>query len=237
MERDKNPNFLTTHWSLVLGAAQNDLAALDWLCGRYWYPVYAFVRRAGHDLHTAEDYTQGFFHFLIERQALHRVDREQGRFRTFMLTVLTNFLHNERDRQATEKRGGRNEIVSLEIELAEQIYALEISNGYSPEAQFDQGWAATLVRRVLEELRREQEQRGKAAIFAGLQPFLTGEPVAEGYERLGRELELEPGTVKVTLHRLRRRFGELLRHEVAHTVERPEDVEAELRHLLAAIAE
>jgi RNA polymerase sigma-70 factor (ECF subfamily) len=224
-----------------LAAAQSDptaaTAALERLCRRYWYPVYAFVRQRGHDTHEAEDLTQGFFHFILERQAFHRVEREKGRFRTFVLTALTNFLHNERDRVQTLKRGGNHHIVSLDEAAAEFVFAMEAGNGETPETLFERRWASMLVRRVLDELRHDHERRGRGALFAGLQPFLTGEPSAADYDRLAPQFGMEPGAVKVALHRARRRFGELLRNEIAHTVERPEDIELELRHLLAAIAE
>lgn len=238
---NQNPNFSTTNWSVVLAAVQSDpataTAALERLCRRYWYPVYAFVRQRGHDVHDSEDLTQGFFHSILERQALHRVDRQKGRFRTFVLTALTNFLHNERDKSQTRKRGGRHQIVSLDEEFAESVYALEARNGETPDTLFERHWASMLVGRVLEELRREYDGRGKGALFAGLQPLLTGEPVGADYDRLALQLGMEPVAVKVALHRARRRFGELLRSEVAHTVSQPEEVEAEIRHLLAALAE
>jgi len=240
MAANSNPNFSTTNWSVVLAAAQSDpvtaAAALERLCGRYWYPIYAFVRQRGHDIHESQDMAQGFFHFLLERQALQRVDRQKGRFRTFMLTALTNFLHNERNKKQTHKRGGRHQIVSLNGEFAESVYALESRSGESPEALFERHWAATLVRRVLDGLQGEFQERGKAELFAGMQPFLTGEPTATDYEQLGHRLGMNPDSVKVALHRARRRFGELLRSEVAHTVSQPEEIEAEIRHLLARMA-
>lgn len=238
---NQNPNFSTTNWSVVLAAAQTDPVAskraLERLCGRYWYPVYAFVRQRGHDVHDAEDLTQGFFHFVLGRQALLRVDRQKGRFRTFVLTALTNFLYNEHDKGQAQKRGGRQQIVSLDEEFAEAVYALESTNGETPETLFERRWTAMLIRRVMEELRREYDGREKSALFAGLQPFLTGEPAGADYDRLAQQLGMEAGTVKVALHRARRRFGELLRHEVAHTVERPDEVEAEIRHLMTVMAE
>ena len=241
MSLNDNPNFSTTNWSVVLAAVHSDpvkaTAALERLCQRYWHPVYAFVRQRGHDVHDSEDLTQGFFHFVLERQALHRVDREKGRFRTFVLTALTNFLHNERDKSQARKRGGRHQIVSLDEEFAESVYDLETKTGETPETLFERRWAAMLVRRVLEELRREYDGREKGALFAALQPFLTGEPVAADYTRLAQQLNMESGTVKVALHRTRRRFGELLRNEVAHTVEGPDEIESEIRHLMAAMVE
>lgn len=234
-------HFSTTHWSVVLAAVGSDPAiaaqALERLCQRYWYPVYAFVRQRGHDPHAAEDLTQGFFHFVLERDAMRRVDRQKGRFRTFMLTALTNFLHNQHDRKNALKRGGGRVAISLDDESAEVLYALEAAQGETPETAFERRWAALLVRRVLDELGREFGQRGRAVLFTALRPLLTGEPDATDYERIGGQLGMEAGAVKVALHRARRRFGELLRSEVAHTVSRPDDVEAEIRHLLAAIAE
>lgn len=241
MASQENPNFSTTNWSAVLAAAQSDpqasRLALERLCSRYWYPVYAFVRQRGHDVHESEDLTQAFFHFVLERQALHRVDPAKGRFRTFLLTALTNFLHNERDKHQAHKRGGRHQIVSLDEETAEAAYALDSVLAGQPEALYERRWAAMLVRRVLEQLQQAHAERGKSALFAGLQPWLTGEPTGADYERLGQVLGMEAGTVKVALHRARRQFGELLRSEVAHTVDRPEDIEPEIRHLLAALAE
>lgn len=240
MALSENPNFSTTNWSVVLAAAQSDPAAsalaLEKLCKRYWHPVYAFVRRRGHEVHEAEDLTQGFFYFVIEQQALLRVDQAKGRFRTFILTALTNFLHNERDRHQAYKRGGRHQIISLDDEFAESTLGFEERNGETPEILFERHWATMMVKRALEELRCDYEERGKGALFANLQPFLTGEPVAADHERIARQLSMEAGTVKVALHRARRRFGEILRREVAHTVERPDEIEAEIRDLLAAMA-
>jgi RNA polymerase sigma-70 factor (ECF subfamily) len=223
-----------------MAAAETDTVAsrlaLERLCVRYWYPVYAFVRQRGHDIHDAEDLTQGFFYFVLEHRALHRADRRKGRFRTFILSALTNFLHNEHDKAQCYKRGGHHQIVPLDEEWAEAVFAPEAGRPGQPEAQFERHWATMLVREVLDELQREHAERGKESLCAALQPWLTGEPAAADYERLGQQLKMESGTVKVTLHRLRRRFGELLRREVAYTVDCAEDVEVEIRHLLATLA-
>lgn len=241
MSSDRNPNFSTTQWSVVLQAIQADpekaTVALERLCSRYWYPVYSFVRQTGQGAHEAEDLAQSFFHFLLSHQVFQRANPAKGRFRAFLLAALANFLHNERDKVQAQKRGGKNKIISLDEEFAEEVYTREIVDHQSPEKLFERRWAATLVRRVLDQLREEQEGRGRAGLFAGLQPFLTGEPVGADYDRIARQLGMQPGAVKVQLHRARRRFGELLRSEVAHTVSRPEDIEPEIRHLLAAIAE
>jgi RNA polymerase sigma-70 factor (ECF subfamily) len=233
--------FPTTQWSVVLEAAANQFEgvapALERLCARYWLPIYAFVRRRGHDAHVAEDLTQGFFAFLLEHRAFERVDRDKGRFRSFILASLTHFLLDEYDRNTALKRGGGRRLISLDELVAGETLVLGATDHATPEQYFERNWAATLVRRVLQQLRVEYHQRGQGALFAGLQPALTGDLGPGAHERLAQHLQMNPGAVRVALHRARRRFGQLLRHEVAHTVSRPEDVEEELRHLLAAIAE
>lgn len=233
--------FPTTDWSVVLGAAsanpERAIAALENLCGRYWYPIYAFVRQKEKDVHKAEDLTQGFFAFVLERRAFEQVERSKGHFRSFMLASLNNYVLNEYDRARTVKRGGGRRIVSYDECLAEGMYLREVVDHDTPETLFERRWAATLVCRALDRLREEFEQRGNSALFSGLQPFLTEEPETGAQERLAKRLGMETGAVKVALHRARRRFGELLRREVARTVSRPEEVEEEIRHLLAAMAE
>jgi RNA polymerase sigma-70 factor (ECF subfamily) len=238
--RGNDPDFTTTHWSLVLAVMDTAPArafdALEKLCARYWFPIYAFIRRHGHDAHQSEDLTQSFFQFVIERQMLHRAQRDKGRFRNFILASLANFLHNHHDHVSAAKRGGAHVIVSLDEEHAEEILAQEPKDSASPDQSFERRWAVTLIRRVMENLRAEHAERGRQAVFAALQPHLTGEPAPGEYERLGALLDLETGALKVALHRLRRRFGELLRKEVAYTVVRPDEVEEEIRHLLGVLA-
>ncbi len=212
-------------------------AALERLCARYWFPIYAFIRRQGHDAHQAEDLTQSFFQFVLERQVFHQADREKGRFRNFILVSLANFLNNHRDHAAAAKRGGNHVIISWEESLAEEILAREPRNSGAPDQSFDRAWAVTIVRGVFGKLRAEHADRGRLAIYEALQPHLTGETAADDYARLAAALGMETGALKVALHRLRRRFGELLRKEVAHTVSRPEDVAEEIQHLLAVLAQ
>ncbi len=234
-------SFPTTEWSVVLGAAnanpERAAAALEKLCGRYWYPIYAFVRQRENDVHKAEDLTQGFFAFVIGRRTFDRVEQSKGRFRSFILASLNNYVLNEYDRAQTIKRGGGCRIIPFEECSAEEMYLHEAVDHTTPDRQFERRWAATLVRRVLDRLQEEFERRGNSALFSGLQPFLTNEPEIGAHERLAKQLGMEIGAVKVSLHRARRHFGELLRREVAHTVSSPQEVEEELRHLLAAIAE
>jgi RNA polymerase sigma-70 factor (ECF subfamily) len=240
VNRGLDPDFTTTHWSLVLAVMDTAPArafdALEKLCARYWFPIYACIRRNGHDAHQAEDLTQGFFQFVIERQMLGRAQRDRGRFRNFMLASLTHFLHNQHDRVSAAKRGGTHIIVSLDETHAEEILAREPPFSGPPEQSFERRWAVTLIRRVMENLRAEHAARDRLTVFEALQPHLTGEPAPGEYERLAAQLAMETGALKVALHRLRRRFGELLRQEVAYTVARPDEVEAEIRHLLTVLA-
>jgi RNA polymerase sigma-70 factor (ECF subfamily) len=233
--------FPTTEWSVVLEVASSDpgraLAALEKLCGRYWYPIYAFVRQNGTDVHKAEDLTQGFFAFVLEHRALEHVEPSKGRFRSFILASLNHYIFNERDQAQCQKRGGGHRIISFDECSAEEMYLHEAADRATPDKFFERRWAVTLVRRVLDRLLEEFEKHGNSALFSGLKPYLTNEPEIGAQEALAKQLGMETGAVKVALHRARRKFGRLLRREVAHTVSSPEDVEGELRYLLAAIAE
>ncbi|HEV2393759.1 MAG TPA: sigma-70 family RNA polymerase sigma factor [Verrucomicrobiae bacterium] len=235
---DKGAAFSTTHWSVVVTAGHDDLAgatlALDQLCSKYWYPIYAFIRRRGSDYEEAEDLTQGFFAHLIEMDTLKKADRQKGKFRTFLLASLTKFLSNERDKQHTAKRGGGRQVLSLDQPAAEGLYSLEPAVPASPEKLFDRHWAAALVDGVLARLREEYRAGGKAELLAQLEPSLTQEPGPGGYAHWAGALGLSQGAVRVALHRMRRRFGQLLREEIAQTVAHPADVDEEIRHLFAS---
>ncbi|HKQ40482.1 MAG TPA: RNA polymerase sigma factor [Verrucomicrobiae bacterium] len=226
--------FLTTHWSVVLNARAADPNtahdALESLCGAYWYPLYAFVRRLGHSPHDAEDLIQGFFAQCIEKDYLRAADQEKGRFRSFLLIALKRFLANEWDRARTRKRGGDRQIISLD---AEERYAAEPAESLSPDKLFERRWALTLLENVLEKLKGEQADAGRLAIFTELQPVLTtrGTPYAELAQRLG----LSESAVKVAVHRLRQRYRELLEKEIANTVSSPSDIEEERRYLLRVL--
>jgi len=232
--------FSTTSWTAVLTAGHNDLAgaaaAMEQLCRKYWYPIYAFVRRRGSDRHEAEDLTQGFFAHLLEMETLAKVDRRKGKFRTFLLSALTKYLSNEWDKRQTLKRGGRRQIISLDEAAAEQFYSLEPVEPASPEKLFDRRWASTLVNGVLALLREEYRAAGKADLLAQLEQGLTQEAPPGRYADWAATLGLSEGAVRVALHRLRRRFGELLRQEIAQTVASPAEVDEEIRHLFAAIS-
>jgi RNA polymerase sigma factor (sigma-70 family) len=238
-EAGKHGAFLTTHWSLVLAAAQDSPtgeAALEQLCQNYWPPVYAFVRRRGSSPADAEDLTQAFFAHLLAKDALAKVERQKGKFRSFLLAALTHFLTNEWAKTQTRKRGGDRQITSLDDDTGEALYRQEPADTLSPERLFDRRWALTLIARALDGLRQEYAAAGKAALFARIEPGLTDEVAPAAYAQWGAELDMNEGAVRVALHRLRRRFGDALRAEVAQAVSRPEEIEEEIRHLLAAVA-
>lgn len=232
--------FSTTHWSVVVEAAKNDSAAsaeaLEKLCRIYWYPLYAFARRRGCDREEAEDLSQGFFEHLIEKEALKSVGSEKGKFRSFLLTSFSNFVNNERGKQRAQKRGGLNLITSWEEVEAEQRYLDESVEGLTPEKLFDRRWAFTVVEQVLSQLRQEYAGGNKLPVFVELEAFLTQEAGPGVIAAAAQRLQMGEGALKVALHRLRRRFGEHLRAQVTSTLVSPDEVEEELRHLLAALS-
>jgi RNA polymerase sigma factor (sigma-70 family) len=209
-------------------------AALAELCSMYWYPLYTFLRRSGRSPHDAEDLTQGFLSDLIERSALGSVDPVKGRFRSFLIASLKNFLSHERDRAHALKRGGGAPLVELDALEAEERYAMEPSHTLSPDRLFDRRWALTVLERALARLRGDYEDRGAGEFFALLSPLLTGGGTAP-YSELGAQLGMSEGAVKVAAHRLRQQYRDALRNEVAETVAGPSEVSAELRDLLAAL--
>jgi len=231
-------DFTTTHWTVVrqaTGDSPQAAAALETLARAYWYPLYAYVRRSGHSPHDAQDLTQAFFERLLAHGYLQLADRNQGRFRTFLLSSLKNFLINEWRRETREKRGGIQEVLSLNEETAEMRFASEALVEQPPDALYDRGWAATLLERALTSLRSEFEQSGKLDLFERLKVFVWGDKSALSYEEMGVQLNMTEGAVKVSVHRLRQRYGELLRAEVAQTVSTPEEVNEELRYLVSVI--
>jgi RNA polymerase sigma factor (sigma-70 family) len=230
-------NFPTTLWTLVLHGGRGEpaqvRAALVQLCRAYWYPLYSFVRRRGYSPHDAEDLTQAFFAQLLEKRALERVDPELGRFRTFLLASLKNFLANDWDKAQARKRGGGQMIVSLDNEIAESRYQLEPSHDMTPERHFERQWAVTLLDQVLAALRDEYHNEGKGDLFEELKIVLTGQPGA--YADMAARLRRSEGAIKVAVHRLRHRYRELIRARIAETVG-DDDVEDELRHLAAVLS-
>ena len=229
--------FATTHWSVVLAAADEGrpeaAEALETLCRTYWYPLYAFVRRRGHNPEDAEDLTQGFFAHLLEKQALGQLTREGGKFRSFLLTALNHFLTNEWEHQRAQKRDQRRVVVSLDDFDPEARYRLEPVEVIAPEMLFDRQWAATLLNQVLARLRAEQTAEGKGEAFDRLRGCLTGAEASLPYADLAAQLGMTGSAVKMAVHRLRKRYGELLRAEIARTVASPQEVDEEIRHLIA----
>ena len=213
-------------------SAPNAQAALERLCRTYWFPLYAFARRQGSSPEDAQDVTQDFFSRLIEKNYLAKADPDRGRFRTFLLTSLKNFLINEWKRVGRLKRGGGVEFVSIDKNAAEERYAAEAPDGFDPEAEFEKRWAVTLIEQVLASLRQEFGAADKVRLFDELKGFIWGDKNTSSYAEIAAQLNLSEGTVKVAMHRLRQRFRELLRAEVAHTIARPEDIDGELRHLI-----
>ncbi len=228
--------FATTHWSVVLAAGQGSVpsaeAALEKLCRTYWFPLYAFARRQGNSPEDAQDLTQDFFARLLEKKYLAKADPERGKFRTFLLGSLKNFLVNDWKRAGRLKRGGGSEFLSIDTDAAEERYAAEAPGEFNPDAEYETRWAVTLIEQVLSALRQEFNASDKATLFEELKGFIWGAKSTASYAEIAARLDLSEGNVKVAVHRLRQRFRELLRAEVAHTVSGPEDIDVELRHLI-----
>jgi RNA polymerase sigma-70 factor (ECF subfamily) len=231
--------FATTEWSLVLAAADSNRSdnreALAELCERYWYPIYAQIRYRQGDPDKARDLTQGFFAHIFEKHSLKIADRERGKFRAFLKTTLKHYLSNLRHRETAQKRGGGKTSLSLDFEGAEACYRLEPQETTTPENLFERHWARTMIWRVLDALRAEQQGNSGKRRLRMLEPLLVGQPAASSYRRMAVQLEVSESAVKVAVHRLRKRFGILLREEVARTVEGPDEIDAELRYLLSVL--
>ena len=233
--------FATTHWSIVLSAGRKESGesgkALASLCQAYWYPLYAYVRRRGYSAHEAQDLTQEFFLHLLERESIQVADPERGKFRSFLLASLQNFLANEWRRGQAEKRGGGTPVISLDLHAGEDRYGLEPADTVTPERIFERRWALTLLDMALTRLQEEFTSSGKKELFDELKEHLgsgaSGTPYAVVAERLG----MTEGAVKVASHRLRRRCREILRGAIAETVADPADIDEELQQLFAAISE
>jgi RNA polymerase sigma factor (sigma-70 family) len=231
--------FMTTHWSVVLAAADasspDSDRALATLCETYWYPLYAFVRRQGHAAHEAEDLTQEFFARILEKQYLEGVGPEKGRFRTFLLVCLRRFLANEWDRKRAVKRGGGRAPLSIDFAGADARYRLEPSHHLTAERLFERRWALTLLEQVLAGLAQEMQRSGKGELFDALKVYLTASSSAPPHAEAGKRLNMTEGAVKVAVHRLRGRYRQLLRDEIAKTVGEEADVEEEIGKLFAAL--
>jgi RNA polymerase sigma-70 factor (ECF subfamily) len=232
--------FATTHWSVVLAAGHDSSpdaqAALEKLCRGYWYALYAYVRREGYGSHDAQDLVQGFFARFLEKRYLAQVDPDKGRFRSFLLGSLRHFLSDERDRARAAKRGGGQSLISLDAQDAEGRYSLEPADEMSAEKIFERRWALTMLEATRDRLSDEYGAAGKAQRFAVLEKFLPGEQVAGTYAQAAELLGVAPGTVKWEVHQLKRRYRELLRAEIAHTVASADQIAEEVRHLIGVLS-
>jgi RNA polymerase sigma-70 factor (ECF subfamily) len=232
--------FATTHWSLV-AAAQDPASpqaaeALATLCRNYWYPLYAYIRRHGHSADEAQDLTQGFFATLLEQHTLNVVDRTRGKFRSFLLTACKYYLGHERGKARAQKRGGGRTFLSLDFADAENRYKMEPAHTLTPDKLYARRWALAMLDQVLGRLRQEFALKGKGPLFERLRVCLLGEKTALPHGQVARELNMTEGAVKAAAHRLRQRFRELVREEIAQTVDGPHEIEDEIRELFAALA-
>ena len=235
------PLFATTHWSVVLATAEQDLpqaaAALERLCRTYWYPLYVYVRRRGYSREDAQDLTQQFFALFLEKKYFGRASPGRGKFRTFLLHSLSNFLANEWKRSQRVKRGGGAACLSLDAADAEDRYAREPATTMTPERAYEKRWAMTLLEQVLAALQREYAQAGHGRVFEELSGLLWGKDASISYAQIGHGLGMSEGTVRGAMHRLRARYRDRLRAEVAHTVTDLREVDEELRYLIAVVGQ
>jgi RNA polymerase sigma-70 factor (ECF subfamily) len=230
--------FVTTHWSVVLAAQSSSPAgeeALEKLCRTYWWPLYGFVRRNGYKPEEAQDLIQGFFALLLERRDLDVVRREKGRLRSYLLVSLKNFLRKVRRREMAVKRGGGRVLVPLEELVAREQADLEPADDLSADRIYERRWALTLLGEVLTRLGEEYRADGRTELFGHLNELLADEPGRRSQADIASSLEMTENAVKQAFHRLRKRYRELLREEIAHTVALPGDVEDELRHFIAVL--
>jgi RNA polymerase sigma-70 factor (ECF subfamily) len=231
--------FPVTRWTLVIRAGHENRKAADQaleeLCRDYWYPVYAFIRRTGNAPEEAQDLTQDFFARFLEKRHVTYADPSKGRFRTFLLTSVKHFLIDQADKRSAAKRGGRERIIGLDCVEGEQRYALRGADNQTPETIFEREWAGTLITRVMEDVRNALEREGRTQFFDRLKQYLPGTDDALPYPDLARELDTTEGAVKVAVHRLRRRYREMFRAQIAHLVSDAGQVDDEIRHLLHAL--
>lgn len=234
----EDQEFVTTHWSLVLRAGGSDdaqsAAALESLCRAYWYPLYYYVRRQVHDSHQAEDLTQDFFLRVLQKKVVGVASPDRGRFRSFLLTSLKNFLANEWEKARTARRGGGQPHLSLQAEQAEERFHAEPADYASPDRIFEKRWAETVVQNTLLRLEAEYQKREKVALFDALKDSLWGD-ADECYTEVASRLNVTEGALRIAVYRMREHFRHLLREEVARTVGSPDEIDHELRHLIQVL--
>jgi RNA polymerase sigma-70 factor (ECF subfamily) len=232
--------FHTTSWTLVNAAAANPTIdsreALATLCQAYWHPIYAFIRRRGCDSDQAQDLCQEFFALLLEKNYLIAADRGRGRFRSFVLTAVKHFLANEWDRSRAQKRGGNSKIVSMDAIEAEKWYAPTVTEHETPESLFERRWALSVLEYVTVAMRAEFTAAGKTEEFDRLFVFLNREPDSGGYQQVAEQMGLSAGALRMAVHRMRKKYRQILREEIAATVSTPEQTDDELRFLLTTLS-
>ncbi len=232
--------FATTHWSAVARAGQPDSAeaqpALAELCQTYWYPLYAFIRRQGRQPVEAEDLTQEFFARVLEKNYFADASQAKGRFRTFLLTALKRFLANDWDREHAQKRGGFQTIIAIDEAVAESRFNAGLAHTLQPDILFERQWALALLERVMSQLKEEYFASERSVLFERLQACLVKEDSAHPYATIALELKLTEAAVKAAVHRMRARYRDILRAEIARTVSSSEEIEAELRHLFSTFS-
>lgn len=230
--------FETTRWSLVLAVRDREspdaAAALATLCESYWYPVYAFIRRSGRSSDDARDLTQAFFTRVLEKGYFGQARQERGRFRSFLLASVRHFLANEHDWQQARKRGGAVTHLSLEVARGEDVYQIDPVDDATPERLYDQRWARTVLDAAMARTKRRYEKTGRADLWRRLLPYLTGDEPAS-YAALAAQTGATEGSLRIAVHRLRQQYAAALRDVIGETVETPDQVEDELRHLLASV--
>lgn len=232
-------SFLTTRWSVLAAAASPDpirsRAALETLCASTWYPLYAFVRRRGHGAEDARDLVQGFFARFLEKADLGSLDPARGRFRSYLLASILNWLADERERASAQKRGGGLAPIPIDFGAADERYRMDPSHDLTPERLFDRQWALTLLELSLARVEKEYVSTGKKDLFEALKPALQGRSKDAPLAELAARLDSTEGAVKVAVHRLRQRFRDALRAEIAETVTTEEQIEEEIRDLFRAL--
>jgi RNA polymerase sigma factor (sigma-70 family) len=242
-DRTRSPSFgvfPNTHWSVVLAVGHPDSpqagVALEKLCRTYWYPLYAFARRLGHEPPEAEDLTQGFFQHLLENRAIGGVTREGGQFRSFLLVAFKNFMADVQARSESSKRGGGATLIPLDTQGAESRLHRELGCAPTPEAFYDRSWALTTYNQALRRMESEFIASGRQRMFQMLQVFLQGDPDGPTYAAVAGELDTTEATIKVTVNRMRQRYRVLLRSAIGQTVTTPAEIEDEMQHLLTALS-
>jgi RNA polymerase sigma-70 factor (ECF subfamily) len=240
-DSDQQPSvFPATRWSVVVraGAAVSPDAhgALASLCRDYWRPLYFFARRRGHSREDAQDLTQGFILKLLESNSLAAADQNRGKFRTFLLSAFCHFLANAHRSRLAQRRGGEVAFVDMADPESEAMFAASLTNPSTPESEFDRNWAIATLESVMVRLRAEYVAAGRIALFESIQPHLTGGASRPGYAQIGQALGMSETAVTVAMHRMRKRYGQLLREIVASTLGPDVDVESELRHLIAILS-